>query len=153
MAETIDLNKVESTLKDLIETLRDGHEGFMELGSRLKDQAARRFFMEETQVRAEFAAELENELHRLGVKDVKVSTSATSKVHRFWAELKEKLGAGDHALLDTAEQGEDVAKKAYTDALKELLPDYLRELLGRQRAHIVQVHDRVKMMRDSSKAA
>jgi uncharacterized protein (TIGR02284 family) len=153
MAENIDLKKVESTLKDLIETLRDGHEGFTGLGSRLKDAQARRFFMEETQVRANFAAELENVLHRLGVKDVKVSTSTTSKVHRFWAELKEKLGGGDHTLLETAEQGEDTAKKAYADALKEHLPNDVRELLVRQQAHIAQSHDRVKMMRDSSKAA
>jgi uncharacterized protein (TIGR02284 family) len=151
MAEHIVLDKVESTLKELIETLRDGHQGFIELGQRIQDPAAKRFFMEETQIRAEYAAELENELHRMGVKDVKVSTSASSKMHRFWGELKAKLGGGDHALLDTAEQGEDVAKKAYADALKHELPIPLKEMLDRQQEHILAVHDKVKAMRDSKK--
>jgi uncharacterized protein (TIGR02284 family) len=151
MAEHIALDKVESALNDLIETLRDGHQGFIELGQRLQDPAAKRFFLEETQVRAEYAAELENELHRLGVKDVKVAASTSSKVHRFWGELKAKLGGGDHALLDTAEQGEDVAKKAYANALKQELPTPIREMLDRQQEHIMQVHDRVKALRDSKK--
>jgi uncharacterized protein (TIGR02284 family) len=153
MAESIDLEKVDKTLKNLIETLRDGQEGFSELGHRLSDPQAKHFFMEETTVRANFAGELENELHHLGVKDVKVGTSATSKVHRVWAELKNKLGGGDHALLDTAEQGEDTTKKAYAEALKEHLPANIRELLQRQEAQILQVHDRVKALRDRSKAA
>jgi uncharacterized protein (TIGR02284 family) len=153
MAESIDLEKVEKTLKNLIETLRDGQEGFSELGHRLTDPQAKHFFMEETTVRANFAGELENELHHLGVKDVKVGTSATSKVHRVWAELKNKLGGGDHALLDTAEQGEDTTKKAYAEAFEEHLPANIRELLQRQEGHILQVHDRVKALRDRSKAA
>jgi uncharacterized protein (TIGR02284 family) len=151
MAEHIVLDKVESTLKDLIETLRDGHDGFIELGQRIHDPAAKRFFLEETQIRAEYAAELENELHRMGVKDVKVRPSASSKVHRFWGELKAKLGGGDHALLDTAEQGEDVAKKAYADAVKQELPAPIKEMLVRQQEHILVVHDQVKGLRDSKK--
>ena len=151
MPEHISTDKVESTIKELIETLRDGHQGFTELGHGLKDNEAKRFFMEETQVRAEYAAELENELHRMGVKDVKVGTSMSSKAHRVWAELKNKVGGGDHALLDTAEQGEDTAKKAYEDALKQELPAPLRELLQRQQAHVQMSHDRVKALRDSKR--
>ncbi len=150
MAEHIDLSKVKKTLDSLIETLRDGHEGFTQLGDRLQDPTARRFFMEELQVRSNFAGELENELHRLGVKDVHVSSSVSAKAHRGWAELKSKLGGGDHALLETAEQGEDAAKKAYQDALNEELPAQVRDLLQRQQAHILQAHDRVKALRDST---
>jgi uncharacterized protein (TIGR02284 family) len=151
MPEHISTEKVESTIKDLIETLRDGHQGFTELGHRLEDNDAKRFFMEETQVRAEYAAELENELHRMGVKDVKVGTSMSSKAHRVWAELKNKIGGRDHALLDTAEQGEDTAKKAYEDALKQELPAPLREMLQRQQQHVHMSHDRVKALRDSKR--
>jgi uncharacterized protein (TIGR02284 family) len=151
MAEHIDLEKVKKTLDNLIETLRDGHEGFTELGERLKDPTARRFFLEELQVRSNFAGELENELHRLGVKDVHVSTSVSSKAHRGWGELKAKLGGGDYALLDTAEQGEDAAKKSYAEALEQDLPVPVRELVAGQQAHILKAHDRVKSLRDSLK--
>ena len=148
MPENIVLGKVESTLKDLIEVLRDGQQGFKELGHRLQDADAKRFFLQETQVRAEYAAELENELHHMGVHDVNVSASHSNKGRLFWAEIKAKLTDGDHALLSTAEEGEDTAKKAYADALKEDLPLPLRELLDRQQEHILQSHDAVKALRD-----
>ncbi len=153
MPEHINLGKVEKTLKSLVETLRDGHEGFTDLGNRLQDPTARRFFMEELQVRSNYAGELENEMHRMGVKDVKVSSSVSSAAHRIWGELRAKVGGGDHALLATAEQGEDAAKKAYADALNEELPANVRELLANQQAHILQSHDKVKALRDSAKAS
>ncbi len=149
MAESIDHEKVKATLGKLIDTLRDSHEGFTELGKHIKDDQARLFFLKETQARANFAGELENELHRLGVKDVHQSGMLSGKVHRAWGELKANLGGGDHTLLATAEQGEDVAKKAYAEALEEHLPGDVRDLLARQQAHIQTSHDAVKAMRDA----
>ncbi len=149
MTETIDHEKVKSTLAKLIDTLRDSHQGFTELEKHIKDPAARTFFLEETQARANFSGELENELHRLGVKDVHQSGMLSGKVHRAWGELKANLGGGDKTLLDTAEQGEDVAKKAYETALGEHLPADIRELLTRQQAHILASHDKVKGFRDA----
>ena len=144
------LEKTEKNLRDLIETLRDGHQGFIELEKNLKDPEARKVFREETLVRAGFAAELENELHRFGVKDVKVANSSTAgRVHRAWGELKARLGGGDHTLLATAEKGEDEAKHAYEEALaSEDFPLPLREILLRQQRHIETSHDRVKALRD-----
>jgi uncharacterized protein (TIGR02284 family) len=143
------LKKTEKTLRDLIETLRDGHQGFIELEQNLKDPDARKLFREETLARAGFAGELENELHHFGVKDVKATSSTAGKVHRAWGELKARLGGGDHALLATAEKGEDEAKHAYEDALaSEDWPLPLREILLRQQRHILAAHDRVKALRD-----
>src|ERR1700678_2078567 len=111
------LKQTEDTLRDLIETLRDGHQGFIELEKNLKDPEARQLFREQILERAGFAAELENELHHFGVKDVKVAGSTAGKVHRAWGELRARLGGGDHALLATAEKGEDETKHAYEKAL------------------------------------
>jgi uncharacterized protein (TIGR02284 family) len=148
MPEHIVLDKVESTLHGLIEQLRDEQEGFRELGHRLVNDRAKRFFLEETQKRAEYAAELENELHRMGVHDVNVTTSRGTKVRLFWTEVKSKLADGDHSLLSTAEEGEDEAKKAYVEALRLDLPLPLREMLDRQHAHIQRSHNEVKALRD-----
>jgi uncharacterized protein (TIGR02284 family) len=132
------LKQTEDTLRDLIETLRDGHQGFTELEKNLKDPEARQLFREQTLERAGFAAELENELHHFGVKDVKVPSSTAGR-----------LGGGDHALLATAEKGEDEAKHAYEEALaSEDFPLPLREMLLRQQRHILASHDRVKALRD-----
>ena len=80
---------------------------------------------------------------------MKVASSTAGKVHRAWGELKSRLGGGDHALLATAEQGEDEAKEAYEKALaSEDFPLPLREILLRQQRHILTAHDRVKALRD-----
>lgn len=136
-------------VKSVIQVLHDGHEGMAAIGSELKDETAKRFFLEESQIRANFAAELENELHRLGVHDVKEGGTAVGTVHRVWAELKSKLGGGDHTLLETAEEGEDAAKEKYAEALKETLPGNITEMLREQQAHIVVSHNTVRGFRDS----
>jgi uncharacterized protein (TIGR02284 family) len=150
MAEEV--KKTEDGLRKLIEILRDGHQGFIELEKNLKDPEARKLFREQTLERANFAGELENELHHLGVKDVKApSTTTAGKVHRAWGELKSRLGGGDHALLVTAEQGEDEAKEAYEKVLaSEDFPLPLREMLLRQQRHILASHQQVKALRDRS---
>ena len=148
MPENIVLGKVESTLKDLIEILRDGQQGFKELGHRLQDAEAKRIFLEETQRRAEYAAELENELHRMGVHDVNVSPSRIGKVRLLWGEIQASMAGGQKALLSTAVRSDEIASKAYGDALKEDLPLPLREMLDRQRAHIERTQDKIKAMHD-----
>ena len=149
MPETIDHSAVIHTLKNLINVLRDGHQGFLELEKHLQDPVARTFFLKQSQERAQFAAELENELHHLGVKDVDEDGKISGKIHRAWGELKSKLGGGDHELLATAEQGEDEAKKAYREALDTHLPADLREVIARQQAEVQLAHDKVKALRDA----
>lgn len=137
-------------VKSLIQVLHDGQHGLATIGSELKDHTAKHFFLEETQVRANYAAELENELHRLGVHDVKEGGTTVGTVQRVWAELKSKLGGGDHTLLETAEQGEDDAKEKYADALKETLPGTISEMLREQQAHILVSHNTIRSFRDSN---
>jgi uncharacterized protein (TIGR02284 family) len=153
MPETIDHTAVKKTLTNLINVLHDGHHGFLELEKHLKDHEARTFFLKESQKRSEFAAELENELHHLGVKDVHEDGKVSGTLHRAWGELKAKLGGGDHELLVTAEQGEDEAKKAYKEALETHLPADVREIVTRQQAHILAAHDKTKALRDAKVSA
>lgn len=148
MPENIVLGKVESTLKDLIEILRDSQHGYKELGHRLQNAEVKQIFLEETQRRAEYAAELENELHRMGVHDVNVSLSRSGKARLLWGEIQASMAGGQKALLSTAMRGDEVAEKAYADALKEDLPLPLREMLDRQRAHIQRRQDKIKALHD-----
>jgi uncharacterized protein (TIGR02284 family) len=147
MPEHIALDKVESSLKDLIETLRGSQEGYQEFGARLHDPRAKRLFLEETQRRAEYAAELENELHRMGVHDVKEGVSPTAKLRHLWGEIQAHL-SGDQALLSAAEKSDDVARKAYASTLKQELPLPLREMLDRQLAHIERSQVEMRTLQD-----
>ncbi len=143
----------ESSLRSLIQVLHDGHKGLAEIGHHLKDQSAKAFLLMESLTRQQFAGDLENELHRHGVADVKEGGTTAGAVHRTWGELKAHLGGGDHTLLATAEQGEDEAKEAYADVLQEEnLPLPLKELLTTQQEHILQAHDKIKTFRDSKAA-
>jgi uncharacterized protein (TIGR02284 family) len=144
------LQEVESTLRSVIQSLIDGQEGFRKIGEDLKDETLKLYFMAESLKRAEFRGELETVLHQEGIHDVKESGTASGAVHRAWAELKAKLGGGDHTLLVTAEEGEDQAKQAYKDALQKELPFPVRQLLTTQAAHIQTSHDYVKAARDIS---
>jgi uncharacterized protein (TIGR02284 family) len=148
MPEHIALDKVESVLTELIETLRADQEGYLEFGSRLHDAQAKRLFLEETQRRAEYAAELENELHRMGVHDVKASVSPVAKLRHFWGEVQAHLAGDQKALLSAAEKSDEKAEKAYRNALKQELPLPLREMLDRQLAHIERSHVEVRALHD-----
>jgi uncharacterized protein (TIGR02284 family) len=141
--------EMEKVLLDVIKVLEDSQKGFADIGEHLKDEQLKRYFLAESLKRANFRAELENELHRAGMHDVKETGTVAGALHRTWGDLKAKLGGGDHALLETAEQGEDAAKKAYKEALEQELPLPVRELLTTQQAHVLTSHDYVKAHRDA----
>jgi uncharacterized protein (TIGR02284 family) len=142
-------NEMELAIKSVINALQDSQKGFADIGEHLKDETLKRYFLAESLKRANFRAELENELHRAGVHDVKETGTTTGTIHRVWGDLKAKLGGGDHELLVTAEQGEDAAKKAYADALDRDLPLPIRQLLVEQQAHVLSAHDYVRNHRDA----
>jgi uncharacterized protein (TIGR02284 family) len=143
--------EVQDTLRAVIQSLIDGQEGFQHIGEHLKDDTLKRYFMAESLQRASFRGELETLLHDEGVHDVKESGTVSGAIHRTWGDLKAHIGGGDHTLLQTSEQGEDAAKKAYKEALGKELPLPVKQLLTSQYGHIETSHDYVKAARDKTK--
>ena len=146
------LNETKLALRQLVNVLLDSQKGFADIGEHLQKDTLKRYFLAESLKRANFRAELENELHRLGQHDVNESGTTAATVHRVWGDLKAKLGGGDHGLLVTAEQGEDTAKKGYEEALKTELPLPLKQMLTEQQSLVLISHDYVKRARDESKS-
>jgi uncharacterized protein (TIGR02284 family) len=145
--------RVVGVLDELIETCRDGQNGFREAAEHIKNPELRTFFIEQSTERARFAGELEAEVQRLGERDPNRSGSVAGTLHRAWLDLKSNLGGGDQSILNSAEQGEDSAKKAYEKAIAEPLPQNLLSIIRRQAQSIFAAHDRVKLFRDRQKAA
>ena len=140
----------EKAVRTVIEVLHDGERGFASLSEHLKEPRIKAYFAEESASRALFANELETALSAVSGKDINEGGTASGTIHRVWAELKGNLGGSDHTLLETAEQGEDVAKKAYIEALKVTeLPLNVRTILLKQQPHINASHDKVKALRDT----
>ena len=135
-----------SSVKTVVQVLNDGAKGFADIGEQIEDATVKQFFLSESQTRAAFASELEA---AAGVSS-DVGGTAAGAVHRTWADLKAKLGGGDHSLLETAEQGEDAAKKAYKEALEDSdVTGNVRSVLQNQQTHIQASHDKVKAFRDA----
>jgi uncharacterized protein (TIGR02284 family) len=143
----------EKAVRTVIEVLHDGERGFQSLSKEIKNPVAKTFFQEEAARRAEFANDLESALSAETGKKIDEGGTASGNVHRAWVELKGKLGGSDHTLLETAEQGEDVAKKAYEEALHVSgIPSSITGILRKQQPHIQQSHDKVKALRDATAA-
>jgi uncharacterized protein (TIGR02284 family) len=139
-----------STLNNLIETLKDGKNGFESAASDVKDSRIKTVFLECAQERARLAGELQAEVRRLG-GDPETSGSVSAAVHRGWINLKNALGGGEKAILEEAERGEDVAVKSYEKALKENLPVDVAGVVRRQYDQVKRAHDTVRDLRDSWK--
>ena len=146
-------DKVLSTLNDLIETCRDGQEGFKEASENVKNPELKNFFNQLSIERTQLAAELQQEVVKLGGHPEKTGSTAGA-LHRGWINLKGTLtGKDDHSILSECERGEDSAVEAYRDALKIDMPAVLQNLISTQFQKIQQAHDRIKQLRDSKTAA
>jgi uncharacterized protein (TIGR02284 family) len=149
----MDENNAISVVENLIETNKDGQKGYQDAAQHVKRSDLKTYFNEQSLERSRFAGELEAELVRLGKPDKKVSGSASAAVHRAWIDTKVALGGGDKTILESIEKGEDNAKDTYNKALTGSLPGNLIEIVRRQAAGVQRAHDKVKMLRDSAKAA
>jgi uncharacterized protein (TIGR02284 family) len=143
-------NEIVSTLNSLIETVKDGEEGFKTAASNVKDTGVRATFEEFARQRHDFAAELQGEVRKLG-GDPTESSSVASAAHRGWINLKGALGGGEKAILNEAERGEDLAVNDYQKAMNSDLPPGVAQVIGRQFGQVKSAHDRVKGLRDSWK--
>ena len=142
-----------STLNDLIETNKDGQEGFKTAAEGVQNSEIKSAFYEYAQQRSQFAGELQTAVRELG-GDPEDSGSISGTIHQGWINIKSAVtGQDDTAILNEAERGEDSAKAAYKSALEEELPANIRAIVERQSTAVQQAHDKVKAMRDSSKAA
>ena len=142
-----------SILNSLIETCKDGELGFKTAAEGLKSADIKAKFLEYSRQRAEMARELQSEVRRLG-GDPEKSGSMSGSLHRGWLDIKSVVtGKDDHAIVSEAERGEDVAKSAYEDALKQALPATAQATVQQQAARVRQAHDYVRDLRDREKVA
>jgi uncharacterized protein (TIGR02284 family) len=139
-------------LQKLIETCRDGETGYLHAASVARDSELKNYFQEQSLERARFRVELTDAIKRLGEPNPDTGGSSAAVLHRAWFELKDDFGGGDHALLESVEQGEDSAKHAYESALETKLPAGTDELVRDQYASVKGAHDRVRGWRDEKAA-
>ncbi len=138
--------------KNLIETLKDGADGFGSAADKLESSdtatladSFRRFSAQ----RSAFAAELEILAAEYG-DDIDEDGSVKAAVHRGWMAIKDLAsGSSPSGVLDAAEQGEDYAVEQYQEALGEDISADLRMTVERQFVEVKAAHDEVRGLRNS----
>ena len=148
--ETMSNDDAISTLNGLIETCKDGQEGFKTAAEGVQRSDLKSLFHEFSQQRAKFAGELQSLVRTLG-GDPENSGSVAGTLHRGWIDIKSAVtGRDDEAILNECERGEDSAKDAYKSALKEGLPANVRSTVETQYQSILAAHDRVRSLRNAA---
>jgi uncharacterized protein (TIGR02284 family) len=147
------MSNQKTIIDKLIETLKDGQEGFRQAAEGVKDPQLKSLFNEYSQQRSRFATELQSQAQSLGESEPETSSSAAGALHRAWINLKSAVTRGDdHAILAECERGEDSAVEEFKKALDNGLSAPVQEILSRQYAQIKEAHDRVKGLRDAAKS-
>jgi uncharacterized protein (TIGR02284 family) len=148
-----DTDKTISSLNTLIGVAKDGQKGFANAAEHAKSQSLKTLFSSYSAQCSAGAAELQNLVRGLG-GDAKTDGTVSGAMHRGLVDIKAAVsGHTDHAILVECEKGEDVAKKAYSDALKEDLPDSVRLIVARQNLEVITHHDTIRDLRDETIAA
>ena len=143
-------NHVAATLNKLLETTKDGESGFRTCADAVKNDGLKRVFEDAARKCDEGAKELDAKIRSLG-KEPAASGTAAGALHRAWTNVKSSVtGMDDHAVLAECERGEDVAKRAYEEALLEDLPSDVKELVHHQYEGVKANHNRIRNLRNQT---
>ena len=140
-----------SILNDLIETLKDGQEGFRAAAADVESTELKTLFSEYSLQRSKFAGELQALARSLGEAEPETTGSVAASLHRGWINLKAALTSKDvHAVLTECERGEDSAVAEYKKAIEAgSLPADVRETIHAQSVAVKAAHDRIRSLRDA----
>jgi uncharacterized protein (TIGR02284 family) len=133
-------------LNALIETCRDGEEGFRHASEAVEDPSLARLLLSYSQQQAEFGRTLKEELVHLGRVPVE-SGQATGWIRRGWIDL----GAGvprneEAAIVMECERGEEAAVRAFGEAVEGPLPGSTRRIVERQFQQLQEAHEHIRSL-------
>lgn len=142
-----------AVLNDLIETSKNGANGFRTAADAVQRSDAKALFTSRVPVIEHAAAELQAEVRRLG-GDAETTGSVAASLHRGWIGLKAAVtGKNDAAIVTECERGEQLAVTNYEDALTKELPAEVRTLVERQYRGTLQNLERVRALGTATGAA
>jgi uncharacterized protein (TIGR02284 family) len=149
-------DKLIELLNDLIRINNDRIEGYERAASEIRDlqqaEIKSLFFKLAEDSRA-YKNDLTEATVQLGGEPAH-DTTASGKLYRVWMDVKAAFSRDDlKAALESCEYGEDVALKAYQEALQAEVnwPSDISALISSQRQELRASHDKVKRYRDEYK--
>ena len=146
-------DNVVDVLNDLLESCRDGEQGFRALAEHANAGELQGLFVRRASECAAAAADLAQMVRAYGGTPADGGTVAGA-LHRSWVAVKTALSINDDkAVLEECERGEDAAVARYRKALEHALPADVRVLVQRQAVGAQRNHDEVRALRDRYTAA
>jgi len=140
------------TLNKLIETSKDGENGFRDAAQHAVSPDLQQTFRQRADECREAAVGLQSLVVQLGGKAEDSGTIAGA-AHRGWMAVKGSLaGYTDLAILEECERGEDTAMKNYREALDSGLPSPCQAFVERQYEGVKRNHAQVRALRDQARA-
>jgi len=131
-------------LNDLIETCRDGENGFQTAAAHVTDPALKKLFNAYSIQRAQFASELESEVRQLGGTPA-TRGSVSAAFHRGWMNIKSIVtGGSDDAIVAECERGEYAAVENYQRVMKNTLPPNVLPVVKHQFTEVKRALERIR---------
>ncbi len=148
--DTISNDDIITTLNGLIQTYKDGEEGFKAAAENVKAATLKTLFYKRAEERSRFVSELRELVLSFGQNPESAGTLLAA-AHRGWMDFKTTIFANDGvAILNECERGEDSAKNAYIEALEKPLPNKALDVVKMQSTSINESHDNIKYLRDQA---
>ncbi len=142
-------SEVSSVLNGLIETCKDGENGFRKAAADAKESSLQSLFSKYSAQRAGYAQELQTLVTGLGEKPA-TGEHLAAKLHRGWIGLKESVTSDkDKGIIDEAEAGEDAAMKNYKEALDKTLPASILTVVQKQFTGVQEAHGVIRDLKHS----
>jgi uncharacterized protein (TIGR02284 family) len=138
-------SEVISILNGLITTCTNGEETFKKAADNMRNSEFRRLFNIFAQQRAQFASELQAEVHRLG-GDAPKSGKAAESSNRVWSNVRSIGVADEGSVISDCQREEETAVNDYQEALKADLPLDVQYVVKRQYMDIKDAYDRIRIL-------
>jgi uncharacterized protein (TIGR02284 family) len=135
-------------LNGLLETCRDGQEGFHHAAEHVRNADCQALFHELAVQRQLYAGELQTLLQSLHEGAAQSGTIAGA-LHRGWMDLKSLVTSGsESSLLQECERGDDAAVAQYREVLDhDEMPQNARHIVQRQLDGLESARDRIHSLR------
>jgi uncharacterized protein (TIGR02284 family) len=137
-------------LQQLVEITLDSARGYAEAAQDARDRRFGANFQAWAGERQRLVYELEQQIRLLG-GEPRESGSALASAHRLFVSLRQKLGAGDKAVIEEVERGEDHVKAKYEQALEDAtLGAATRLVIEKAYGSVLEGHDEARALQQGA---
>ena len=138
------------TLSEILAVTQAAEQGFLACAEQARGAALRRELECGSRRHNEASRELRELIGGLGGDSAMRGTIMVG-TQRGWLGLRTALSLdNDEALVEQCEHGEDHALEVYRNALDDHLPEFVRQVIGRQFEELMVNHERMKSLRNQA---